>query len=410
MIIMGPDRAGRVVVYAGNALAWEGIGDPPAAVVSARHEVERLSCEDEEIRFGHVNAHTHLYSGLVPYGVPKPEPWPSDFTLILKRLWWRLDRALDERTLRSSARLAIAESLLAGTTTLIDHHESPRYIEGSLTVLAEECDRFGIRAVLCYGASERNHGRAEAIEGLDECERLIRRLRSRADKRDQRDQRIVGLVGLHAGFTVSDATLRDAVAMANDLGVGLHLHAAESEVDVIDAKRRGYRGVMQRLDANLALGPKTILAHGIHLEADEVVLADRRGVWFVQNPRSNRGNGVGYPQRLGLTSRVALGTDGFPSRMEAEVSLAAEAGAHLGEAQDLAESRLAAGLALAECHLGPGLRGDRVAMGRDGARHVVIDGRVVVRDYELVGHDLEKLREEATSAAGALAARMRHLE
>ena len=42
-----------------------------------------------------VNAHTHLYSGLVPLGMPPCEPPPPDFLAILDRIWWRLDRALD---------------------------------------------------------------------------------------------------------------------------------------------------------------------------------------------------------------------------------------------------------------------------------------------------------------------------
>jgi len=407
MIVLGPDRVGHVVVYSGGRLVWEGVGDPPNAILSATREVETLPCPDAQIRPGLVNAHTHLYSGLVPFGVPLPQPWPHDFIGILKQLWWRVDRALDEATLRAAARISIAEALLAGTTTLIDHHESPGFIDGSLVVLAEECEHFGVRALLCYGASERNQGRGEAIAGLDESERLVRRLRSRAN---WREPRVAGLVGLHAGFTVSDATLRDAVALANDLDVGLHIHVAESDEDGTDAQRRGYSGIIQRLDACLALGPKTILAHGIQLKPDEVVLADRRGAWFVQNPRSNRSNGVGYPSRLALTSRVALGTDGFPSHMEDEVRVAKEVGVPHGEPPDLASARLSAGTALAEAHLGPAVREDRVAMGPDAALHVVVGGRIVVRDGRLVGHDLDALKDEAKRSAGALVARMRHLE
>ena len=98
---------------------------------------------------GFVNAHTHMYSALAPYGMPPAEPAPENFVQILERVWWRLDRALDERSLRASARLYVAESLLHGTTTLIDHNESPNFIEGSLDVLADACEEFGIRYT-CY--------------------------------------------------------------------------------------------------------------------------------------------------------------------------------------------------------------------------------------------------------------------
>jgi cytosine/adenosine deaminase-related metal-dependent hydrolase len=69
---------------------------------------------------GLVNAHTHLYSGLGPFGIPAPEPPPQTFVQILERLWWRLDRALDESTLHASARYYVADALLHGTTALVD--------------------------------------------------------------------------------------------------------------------------------------------------------------------------------------------------------------------------------------------------------------------------------------------------
>ena len=122
---------------------------------------------------GAINAHTHIYSGLAPLGMPPPERDPETFVEILERVWWRLDRALDEESLRASARLYVAEALLAGTTTLIDHHESPNFIAGSLDVIADACEELGVRALLCYGATERNGGRQEARDGLAECRRFI---------------------------------------------------------------------------------------------------------------------------------------------------------------------------------------------------------------------------------------------
>src|SRR5512143_3781295 len=124
-------------------------------------------------RAGFVNAHTHLYSGLAPLGMPKPQPPPANFLEILERVWWPLDRALDEATLRAAARYYVAEALLRRTTALVDHHESPNFIEGSLDVLADACQELGMRAVLCYGATERNGGRQEARRGLAECRRFI---------------------------------------------------------------------------------------------------------------------------------------------------------------------------------------------------------------------------------------------
>ena len=258
---------------------------------------------------GFVNAHTHIYSGLAPFGLPAPEPPPENFVQILERVWWRLDRALDERSLRASARYYVADALRLGTSALVDHHESPNFIEGSLDVLADTCQELGMPALLCYGATERNGGREEARRGLAECRRFIR----------ANDRPLVrGVVGLHASFTVSDETIREAGELCAELGTVLHVHLAEDRADVEDAWRRGYEGPLRRLTTLGALPPGSILAHGVHLTASEVMETEARGCWLVQNPRSNRGNRVGYPAALAESARVALGTDGYQSDPAAE--------------------------------------------------------------------------------------------
>jgi hypothetical protein len=74
--------------------------------------------------------------------------------------------------------------------------------------------------------------------------------------------------------------------------------------------------------------------------------AERLGCWLVQNPRSNRGNRVGYPAALRQSTRVALGTDGYPSDPGAErEALLDEARAH-GDDLAAAERRAGAGHAL----------------------------------------------------------------
>jgi len=361
---------------------------------------------------GCVNAHTHLYSGLAPFGMPPPAETPVNFVEILERVWWRLDRALDEQALAAGARWAAAEALLHGTTTLVDHHESPTLVDGALDVLADACDEIGIRAVLCYGATERNGGRDEAERGLAECRRFITTNVRR---------RVRGMVGLHASFTVSDETVREAGRLCRELGVPLHVHVAEDMADVVDAKRRGHRGPLERLAVLDALPGDSILAHGVHLDADQVRFAAARGCWIVQNPRSKEHNGVGYPHALWASERVALGTDGFPSDMRAELgALTRIAGQHTHEEPAGAAGlalRLEAGRALAAaCFGGAGaLAKDRVESDPDAphgtcrARRVWVDGRLVVDDGRLVHADLEELRARAREAAAPLWRRMEAL-
>ena len=146
---------------------------------------------------GFVNAHTHLYSGLAPFGMPASAEPPADFMAILERVWWRLDRALDAQALRFSAQWYVAEALQLGTVGLIDHHESPNLIEGALDILADVCQAAGLPAVLCYGATERNGGREEATRGLAECRRFIRDQPAAAGARRGRAARLVHGVGRH---------------------------------------------------------------------------------------------------------------------------------------------------------------------------------------------------------------------
>jgi cytosine/adenosine deaminase-related metal-dependent hydrolase len=357
---------------------------------------------------GLVNAHTHLYSGLAPFGMPIPEEPPAGLLSVLERVWWRLDRALDERSLRAAARWYVSDALLAGTTALIDHHESPAFIEGSLDVLADACQDLGMRAVLCYGATERNGGIDEARRGLEECRRFVL---------TNRRPLVRGVVGLHASFTVSDDTIRAAVSMCRDLGVALHVHLAEDAIDVSDARQRGYAGPLERLVALGALPPGSLLAHGVHLDAEQAKQAEGLGCWLLQNPRSNRHNRVGYPRALRHLDRVALGTDGYPADMVEELDTLRVCAAGFDDDLARAERRLAAGAALIAELFGDG-GGAGVALDardwRDWALdrqqrcldHLVVDGRVVVERGKLMTADEATLLSEAKVEAERLWSRM----
>lgn len=351
---------------------------------------------------GFVNAHTHLYSGLVPLGMPPVQPKPANFLEILQRLWWRLDRALDETALRAAARYYVAHALLAGTTSLIDHHESPEFLEGSLDVLADVCQEMGMRAVLCYGATERNGGRAEGQRGLAECRRFIE-----AQRASNRWPLVRGVVGLHASFTVSDDTVREAGNLCRQLNVPLHVHVAEDWADVLDARQRRYAGPLQRLVALNALPAGSVLAHGVRLDAEEVQRAASLRAWLVQNPRSNRNNAVGYPKSLRLSPLVALGTDGFPSDMREEFTALSSDAVVQGETMEAPQRRLDAGRELMAAFFGAdAVAQDSVLLEGRRVVEVTVAGRTVVRGGKLVDVDLSQVEARARERAERLWARM----
>ena len=238
---------------------------------------------------GLVCAHHHLYSALAR-GMPAPPRTPATFAEILELVWWRLDMALDLESIRWSAKLGAIEALMAGTTCIIDHHESPNAIEGSLDVIAEACAEVGVRVDCAYGVTDR-HGPEGARSGLAENERFLR-----AGGR--------GRVGVHAAFTCSDETLEAAAGLAQDLGVGVHIHVAEGVEDLAAGAR------LEALAAD-----DWLMVHAVHLDRD------LPGT-IAHNPRSNMNNGVGYARPYDRPNRVVLGTDGIGADMLDEFRVA----------------------------------------------------------------------------------------
>jgi cytosine/adenosine deaminase-related metal-dependent hydrolase len=231
-----------------------------------------------------VCAHHHLYSALAR-GMPPPPRTPTDFAEILELIWWRLDTALDLEMIRWSAMLGALEALESGTTAIIDHHESPNAIEGSLSVIAEACAAVGVRVLPAYGITDR-HGPDGARRGLEENRRFL-------------TEGGRGLVGIHAAFTCSDESLQAAAALAQELGVGVHIHVAEGPGD-IDAPAR--------LDG--LTRDAWLLAHAVHLPTDHALAGT-----ILHNPRSNLNNAVGYAEPARFRNPVALGTDGIGANM-----------------------------------------------------------------------------------------------
>ena len=268
--------------------------------------IVKRDCRGTVIVPGNVCAHHHLYSALA-CGMPYRLEAPSDFLEILQRIWWRLDRALDEESIRASALLGALEALRCGTTSIVDHHASPNFIEGSLDAIADALGELGARAVLCYEVTDRD-GEARSKAGIDENRRFLSAPRPLAR----------GMVGAHASFTLSDDTLAACADAARDLGAGLHIHVAEDAVDEQDAVARFGKRVIERLVEHGALDDRALLAHCVHVNEREMKLVESAGATVVCNPRSNMNNGVGHSPFTNREGRVALGTDGIGGDLVAE--------------------------------------------------------------------------------------------
>ena len=261
---------------------------------------------------GLVNAHTHLYSSL-SRGMPMPKTPPKNFVEILKKIWWKLDRALDEETIYYSALVGAIEAVQNGTTTIIDHHASPNAINGSLNIIKEALQKVGMRGVLCYEVTDRG-GKKQRDEGLYENDQFIRENKNNPFFR--------GLVGAHASFTLNNESLELCGDLASAHNTGVHIHVAEDGCDVEDSKKKYKKNIVQRLVEKNILRETTILAHCIHLSEKEFEILAKTKVYFAHNPRSNMNNKVGYAPIHQFKNRGMIGTDGFPSDMIEEAKIA----------------------------------------------------------------------------------------
>jgi len=264
---------------------------------------------------GLVNAHMHLYSTFACGLAGEPA---FNFPQILKRLWWKLDRALSLEDVYYSALFPYHRAIVAGTTTVFDHHASPYAVKGSLGTLAKAARAARVRSCFCYEVSDRDG--TESLEaGIEE------NLAFAAEARASGDSMLRGMFGLHASMTISQPTLERAVAGANEAGIGIHVHAAEDVSDQNDCLRKyGKRVVRRYFDAG-ALGKKSILAHCIHIDEEEKQLLKETGTFVVHNPQSNMNNAVGAADVLGMLGMgvsVGLGTDGMTSNMLEEARIA----------------------------------------------------------------------------------------
>jgi putative selenium metabolism protein SsnA len=264
-----------------------------------------------------VNCHTHLYSTLAR-GITLRGRAPKNFVEILRKLWWRLDRALDPDDVYYSALVGLIDAAKNGVGTLVDHHSSPNALAGSLDLIERAFREVGLRGVLCYETSDRD-GPATAAAAIAENVRFLERARA------TKDGLVAATFGLHASFTLSDRTLRRAVEAAAGLGTGFHIHVAEDRADLRHARQRHHKTVVRRLRDLGVLGERTLAAHCIHVTRGDIASLARIGTAVAHNPQSNSNNAVGVARLIELLRAgvlVGLGSDGYSPRMWEEFKTA----------------------------------------------------------------------------------------
>lgn len=258
---------------------------------------------------GFINTHHHIYSAFAR-GLAIPGNHPTNFLEILEGTWWKLDRKLTLKQVELSAKITYLDCIRNGVTTVFDHHASFGHIEGSLFKIADVAKELGVRTCLSYEISDRDGEdkmKASVKENMDFLEYC---------SKDTSDM-IKGMIGMHASFTLSDETLRYCVEQ-NDGRAGFHIHVAEGSSDAAHCRENYHSSIVERLIKHNILGSKTIAAHCVHIDEQDMELLRESGTMVVHNPESNMGNAVGCPKVLKLLEKgilVGLGTDGYTSDM-----------------------------------------------------------------------------------------------
>jgi len=263
--------------------------------VAAQPGDERLDAGGAHLLPPLVNGHTHaamtLFRGS---GGDLPlMPW-------LEEKIWPVEAKLSEKDVYWGARLACAEMLRTGTTRFWDMYWQPaataRAVEESglrATIGAPLFDLHGSPAQL----REMAHRGLEALAGCG--------------------PRIAPALAPHAIYTVSEESLSwiGELSAERDLPVQIHLSETEKEVEDCLAEH-GERPAFY-LDRVGLLSERTVLAHGVWLDADELALIAERGATVVTNPVANMKLAVGgvfpHPAARAAGVAVGLGTDGAGS-------------------------------------------------------------------------------------------------
>jgi 5-methylthioadenosine/S-adenosylhomocysteine deaminase len=248
------------------------------------------------------------------------------------KIWPAEAKCVSREYVRDGTRLAFEEMLASGTTTCQDLYFLPDVIENVVKEV-------GIRCVV--GLCVIEFPSAMAKDGDD----YLRLMRERLDKYDiesDKDTRLVTLaVCPHAPYSVSEAHIIEAKALARQHGCVFHTHLHECEEEIIASvnldKKSGFCHrceVACRPLANLdrigVLDSSCSFAHMTQMEEHEMDLIAAKGCHVVHCPASNLKLASGFCQVAKLMEKgvnVALGTDGAASNnsldMVSELRLAA---------------------------------------------------------------------------------------
>ena len=255
---------------------------------------ETFSANGRLVMPGLINMHCHagdsLFRGLVE-GLTL-ESW-------LKKVWVAEKAILTKQTTYLGSVLGLAENLLAGTTTVMDMFWYPGETVRAANDLGMRLSTGGIFFDL-PGIGDRTH-----VDYVKEAETFM--------TTHQESETIFPAILPHGSYTVCPQHLKDAKAISDRFSALFSTHAAETQAEQADIKNRYGKSVIRHLATHNVLGPRSILAHCVHVDTTEIKMIADSGASVAHNPMSNLKLGSGIApisEMLDARINVTLGTDG----------------------------------------------------------------------------------------------------
>ena len=391
---------------------------PAEALLDLAPTGEVVNATDCLVMPGLINTHSHL-AMTVLRGFADDLPlveWLEHHVWPAERTWMTRD------TVRLGTELAVAEQLLAGITTTTD-----MYFFGDevARVLADAGMRGVVAESLIDFATPRCSGPDEMLE-----RELIEAFSDHP--------LIVPSVAAHSPYSVSAQNLVAEAELADSSEVPFQIHLAETrwEVEKLIAEK-GVSPVAYLADLGV-LSDRVVAAHCVHVSPEDIDLLAEFEVGVSHNPVSNLklASGVApVPTMIARGLKVGLGTDGAASNNTLDLlrDLQLTALLHKGVSGDptalpasaLVEMVTTAGastLGLGDRigRLSEGFEADLICLSLEGphatpsyeplshiayaarssdVRHVMVAGRMLVRDRELLTLDIGRIRAEARELA-----------
>ncbi len=297
----GRVRSGMAILIEGRTISK--IAED--AELPARPGDWEVKCRGRLVTPGLVDCHSKLVSGLL-------FPWSGSAVLGPAAVRVKAELATEQKLttahVEALTALGLAKALRAGVTTVFDHLHAPCDVEGSLEAQARTASRLGCRLV----ASHASNSATASSPGPAQVEANASFVTAH-----RHDDLVRGLIGVAQSSHAADDVLRIAGRSKDQLGVGAHFVLAPNDEDLAVTWARYGMRIVNRFEAFGLLGASSIGAHARAIDRSEAQkLANTRTV-IALSPRTAQtlqgGAAMGMEAVLLHQNLVGLCTGGISS-------------------------------------------------------------------------------------------------